>query len=606
MKAVSQLNLTCSSTSFKALLATQFLGAFNDNLFKTVVSLLVLNQLVGGKGGILYLSLTAALFFLPYIFFSAIAGWLSDKFSKSDMVRWTKELELFVMVLGFLAFIWETPMGLLLCVFLMGMQSALFSPSKLGMLPEMLRIEDLSKANGFLEFTIFTAIIFGTALAGFVTSGSLGNPGLICITVAILGVGASFYVAKLHTTGEAGALPIDPITPNIRNLREIYRDNPLWLCVLGIAFFWSVGALFQINILLFAKSVLVLSDIQTSLLLASLGFGIGLGSIFAGKASEGKVELGLIPIGAAGIVLFTSILGIFGHHALVSYISVFFLGISSGFFIVPLNAYLQEFSPADRRGAYIAASNFFSNCGMLAVSFLFWFLTDVLSLTAQALFLTVGLSAIGVVMYLIHLLPETLTRCINWIALHVIYRIKKVGIENVPREGGALIVCNHVTYVDAMLLLAALPRPVRFIMYRPIYNSFPVVLIAKVMKAIPISSKDGREALQKTLQDCGDLVESGELVGIFAEGGLSRTGEIQEFKTGLETIMKGRSAPIIPTHLGGLWGSIFSHFGGKVFWKLPKFIPYPTTITFGKPLPPDSSAKDVEIAVRELSGEQEQ
>lgn len=597
----SQYSLTCSSSSFWALLATQFLGAFNDNLFKTVVSLLVLGQFVGKNVGIIYLSLTAALFFLPYILFSAIAGWLSDRFSKSSMVRWTKELEVFVMLIGLFSFLYESPAGLLVCVFFMGAQSALFSPSKLGLLPELLKIEELSRANGYLEFVVFTAIIIGTAAAGFVSSGVIGNPGYVCVGVAIVGVLASFFIVPLKAEPPGTPFPLDPFSPNIRNLREIYKDNPLWLSVLGIAFFWSVGALFQMNILLFAKETLQLTDIQTSLLLASLGLGIGLGSIYAGRTSEGKVELGLIPIGSVGLVLFNVVLGFFGDVIPVAYVSVFALGLSSGFFIVPLNAYLQEFSPSAKRGSYIAASNFFSNCGMLFVSFLFWFVTDFLQLGSMALFLVIGFSTIGVALYLIQLLPETLTRCVNWIAMHFIYRMTKRGLEHIPKEGGALIVCNHLTYVDAMLLLAALPRPVRFIMYRPIYNSFFIYPIARLMKAIPISSKDGKKALTETLEACGNQISDGELVGIFAEGGLSRTGEMQPFKTGLETIMEGRDAPIIPAHLGGLWGSIFSHEGGKVFWKFPRRIPYPVTITFGDPLPSNAKASEVEEAVRALS-----
>ncbi|MCI5066082.1 MFS transporter [bacterium] len=599
-RCISQLKLSCSSLSFRSLLATQFLGAFNDNLFKTIVSLLVLNKLVQGDAGIIYLSLTAALFFLPYILFSAIAGWLSDRFSKSDMVRWTKELEFFVMAIGFIAFVQDSPAGLLVCVFLMGTQSALFSPSKLGMLPEMLRLEELSRANGYLEFVIFTAIIFGTAMAGFATSGSFGNPGYLCVAVALLGVVASFFVAPLRAVGRRSAPPLDPFGPNIRNLREIYRDTPLWLSVLGIAFFWSIGALFQLNILLYAKASLHFNDLQTSLLLASMGIGIGCGSIFAGKTSEGKVELGLIPIGSFGIILFTTLLGFFAQYEAVAYVSVFGLGVSSGFFIVPLNAYLQEFSPTEKRGSYIAASNFLSNFGMLFFSFLFWFFTDYCAFHSSTLFLFMAAGALGVTVYLVRLMPETLARCINWIVLHFLYRMRREGTHHVPKEGGALLVCNHVTYVDAMLLLAALPRPVRFIMYRPIYESFFVAPIARLMKAVPISSKDGREKLQETLLQCGEQIEEGELVGIFAEGGLSRTGEMQPFKSGLETIMRDRSQPIIPVYLAGLWGSIFSHHGGTVFWKVPRKIPYPVQILFGEPLPPESTAAEVEEAVRLL------
>ncbi|MGA1191559.1 MAG: MFS transporter, partial [Bdellovibrionota bacterium] len=602
-KSPPQFESSCSSTPFRALLATQFFGAFNDNLFKTIISLQVLGKATTEENSILFLSLTAALFFLPYILFSALAGWISDQFSKSLVIVRTKQCEVVIMALGFLAFHYRSDIGLLLAVFLMGAQSALFSPSKLGIIPEMLSEEEISRANGFLKLVTFAAIICGTALAGVVLSGLIDNPGYICVSIALLGVFTSYKIASVRSVGAAEAFSFNPITPNLTNLKLLYQRKSLWLTVIGSAFFWSLGTLFQLNILLFAKEELQFTETATSILLAILGIGIGVGSVFAGKASEGKVELGLIPIGAFGIVLFSTLLAFSGNIPGLPHLAICLLGVSSGFFIVPQTAYLQEFSPPEKRGRFIAASNFFSNCCMFTSSILFWVYIDYLSFSGRELFLSMSFISLLVTIYLVRLLPETMTRCINWIALHCLYRIQKEGGQHIPKEGGALLVANHVTYVDALLLLAALPRPVRFIMYRPIYNSYPIHPIARLMKAIPISSSDGREQLEVTLRECGDLIERGELVGIFAEGALSRDGEMKTFKTGLETIMAGRTQPIIPIHLGGLWGSIFSHYGGKVFWKRPRKFPYPVTVTFGKPLPSSTGAADVEEAVRALQDE---
>jgi len=599
-KPSPEFNLSCNSKSFRALLATQFFGTFNDNLFKTIISLQVLGKATTEEYSILFLSLTAALFFLPYIIFSAVAGWISDQFSKSHVIIRTKQFEVLIMTLGFIAFYVRSDLGLLLAVFLMGAQSALFSPSKFGIIPEIMAVEEISRANGFVKLVTFAAIICGTAMAGVALSGIIENPGYICISIALLGMLTSYQIPFVRSIGEAGAFSFNPITPNLTNLKLLYQRKALWLTVIGSAFFWSLGTLFQLNILLFAKEELQFSETATSVLLAILGIGIGVGSVFAGKASEGKVELGLIPIGAFGIVMCSTLLAFSGNIPGLPHIAICLLGVSSGFFIVPQTAYLQEFSPPEKRGRFIAASNFFSNCCMFISSILFWIYIDYLSFSGRGLFLSMSLISLVVAIYLVRLLPETMMRCVNWIALHCLYRIQKEGTEHIPKQGGALLVANHVTYVDALLLLAALPRPVRFIMYRPIYNSFPIYPIAKLMKAIPISSSDGREQLEATLRECGKLIESGELVGIFAEGGLSRDGDIKTFKTGLETIMVGRSQPIVPIHLGGLWGSIFSHYGEKVFWKWPRKIPYPVTITFGKPLPSSTTAFDVEEAVRAL------
>lgn len=594
---------TCGSKTYILLIATQFLGAFNDNVFKTVVSLLVLTKLTSDSGGILYLSLTAALFFLPYIFFSALAGYLADKYSKSGIVKATKALEVVVMSIALISFNANSTTGLLISVFLMGMQSALFSPAKYGILPEMLKIKELSKANGFLEFSTFIAIIFGTAVAGFITSNKELNPGYITLGIAFLGFITSFGVNKLPAAGSDKPFQINPFSSNIKTLKIIKQSTPLWLSVLGIAFFWSFGALFQLNILLFSKQQLALSDLQTSLLLATLGLGIGVGSIFAGRASEGKVELGLVPIGSLFLVICNILLSIVSGYLPLVYLTVLFLGLGAGFFIVPVQTYLQEFSPKEVRGSYIAASNFFSFLSMLLITFFFWLTTDYLQFTPGFLFFLMGILTIGVTIYLMRLMPEALTRCVNWLSIHAFYRIKTHGRENIPETGGALIVANHVTNVDAMLLLASLPRAVRFIMYRPIYNSPVINPIAKIMKVIPISPEDGRESIEATLKYAADLIKQGELVGIFGEGALTRTGEMKEFRTGMETIMSHVDAPIIPVYLKGLWGSIFSHEGGKVFWKMPKKIPYPVEVFFGEPMSGKSSAKEVEAVVRKLGGE---
>jgi len=584
---------SCASREFRALMATCFLGAFNDNLFKTVVSILVLTHYVSAEQGILFLCLTAGLFALPYVLFSGFAGFLSDRFSKTTIIKSLKVTEVLVMLVAVASFWFGSPVGLLVSVFLMGLQSALFSPSKYGILPEMLPKAQLSKGNGYTELFTFLAIIMGTALAGVLLDLQLNNPAIVSVVVAAVGVVTSLFVGRHVAANPERYFTADPFGPNIRRLIAIRRDRGLWLCVLGIAYFYFIGTLFQINILVFAKQTLGVGELLTSLLLSALAIGIGTGSMVAGKASEGKVELGLVPIGGLGLCLLGMMLSLAGWSYWVALVLIFLLGVSGGLFIVPVNAYIQANSPPDKLGGYLAASNFLTFSGIVVSAALYWLLCDPLGISASLIFLVMGLVSLVVSVYLVKLLPEMMVRCINWLLLHIFYRMTKINRENVPAEGGALLVSNHVSFIDAQLILAALDRPVRFIMYRPIYEHPLINPIARLNRAIPIAGNDGREQVEATLKFAAELISQGELVGIFAEGKITRTGELNEFRAGLETIMSHVDAPIVPICLKGVWGSIFSYEGGSPLLKLPKKIPYPLSIEFGKPLPGSTRATEV-------------
>lgn len=574
------------SKTFKALLVTSFLGAFNDNLFRTIVSLLVLSSFVNKADGSLYLSLTAGLFATPYILFSGLAGYMADLYSKMNIIRLLKVFELFVMIFAFVAFIYESTLGLLVSVFLMGLQSALYSPSKYGMLPELLGEDELSKGNGYIEFITFFAIICGTACAGLSLELDLSNPGTIPVLVALLGIVTSFGIQHEKRISCIVPWTFNPVTPHLVQFREIVKDKGIFLCVLGSAYFFFIGTLFQLNILLFSKETLGVGEVATSVLLAALAVGIGMGSVVAGKTSEGKVETGLIPIGGIGLCILSLLIGSlsFSYYLILSF--VFFLGMSGGFFIVPVNSYIQMHSPSESLGKYLAASNFLTFSGIVLASLLYWFMKDLLALSSGQIFFYMGVFSIFVAIYLVRLLPEMMVRCLNWILLQIFYRITRIGFHHIPKKGGALIVANHASFIDAQLILAAIDRPVRFIMFRPIYEHPLINPIAKLNKAIPISGADGREKIEKTLKYAASLIEEGELVGIFAEGKITRTGDINEFRPGMESIMSYVDAPVIPLCLHGVWGSIFSFSDGKVFFKKPKKIPYPLTVVC---CPPHSS-----------------
>lgn len=586
-------------------MVTQFLGASNDNIFKVILTLIVVSELMKAQEGITSLVLINVFFVAPFILFSPFAGSLSDRFSKTSIIRSMKLMEVVVMLLATICIAAGQTYALLGVLFLTGLQSAIFSPAKYGILPELLRHSELSRGNGYIQFWTFLAIIGGTALGGFLTSGletSPYLPGIVLVSLSLCGLLASGFVGKAPAANPETSLRFNPLDA-LGTLKEMKSDRGLFLSMLAISYFWAVGSLYQLNLALYAKQLGGWSDVQTSLLMAALGLGIGTGSLVAGAVSEGKVELGLVPIGALGLSVFGSALVWTTGSYSLTVLSLICLGLSAGFFIVPVNSYLQENSPETRRGDYLAATNFASFSAMLFSSFFLLFLVDFLGLSPAHVFLVVGVSAVFAAIYICTVLPEILIRCINWILMHSLYRLKVCGAESVPAEGGALLVCNHVSYVDAPLLLASIERPVRFLMFRPIYEQKFIHPFAKIMGAIPVEAGSSRGEIENALSAASEAIEAGELVCIFAEGGISRIGQLLQFKRGLERIMAKVEAPIIPVHLDRIWGSIFSFRGGKYIWKLPESIPYPVTVSYGQPLPSSSSSFEVRQAVGELSAE---
>ncbi len=587
-------------------MVTQFLGASNDNIFKVILTLLVVGALMKEQeGGITHLILINVFFVVPFILFSPFAGALSDRYSKTSIIRSMKVMEVGVMLLATWCIASGHTYALLGVLFLTGLQSAIFSPAKYGILPELLSSEELSRGNGFIQFWTFLAIIGGTALGGFLTAGldtSPYLPGIILVSISLCGLIASGFVGRVPAANPKGKLRYNPLDA-IKTLREMKKDKGLFLSMLAISYFWAVGSLYQLNLALYAKQLGGWNDVETSMLMAALGLGIGLGSLVAGAVSEGKVELGLVPLGAFGLAVFGSTLAFTSSAYMLSIVLLVLLGLSAGFFIVPVNSYLQEHSPDERRGDYIAATNFASFSAMLFSSFLLLVLVDYLSFSPAHVFLAVGVTAILAAVYICTVLPEVLVRCINWVLVHTIYRVKVLGRAKVPAEGGALLVCNHVSYIDAPVLLASLERPVRFLMFRPIYEQKLVKPFARIMGAIPVESGSKRGDIENALAAASESIEKGELVCIFAEGGISRIGQLLQFKRGLERIMNKVDAPIVPVHLDRVWGSIFSFRGGKYIWKWPASIPYPLTVSFGDLLPSTSSSFEVRQAVQELSSE---
>lgn len=593
----------CSQVSFKALMATQFFGALNDNLLKTVVSLLIVGA--AGEGGTA-LSIAAGMFVIPYLLFSSYAGYAADRFSKTSIIRGVKVFEVLIILTAGYMLVTKAITGLFVALFLMGLHSAIFSPAKYGILPEMLESDSLSKGNGYMQFWTFVAILTGTAAGGFVMAASGNNmllPSLALLSISALGLVSGFMVAPLPPANPGMRFERNPFREVFSALRKIRAERALFLTLLALSYFWFMGAVFQLNIYLYAREMLQVDDLRTALLVTALAVGIGFGSILAGKVSEGKVEMGLIPIGALGISLFSVVLSLSYVSYSSSLAALFALGLSGGFFVVPLSAFMQKNSPRESRGRYLAATNFISFTGVLAASFAVWLFHSVLELTSAEIFFVIGCTTVGVTLFIFKTLPEAFVRCVNWLLTHTVYTTKVVGHEHVPSSGGALLVCNHASFVDPSLLLGATERPIRFLMFRPIYNAPVVGWFARAMRAIPVSARDNSEAVAASLKEAQDLLRAGELVCIFAEGSITRTGQLLPFRKGFERIMEGLDCPIIPVHIDRIWGSIFSFRDGKFLWKLPKELPYPVTLSFGPPLPAHSRTYEVREAVQLLASE---
>ncbi len=542
------------------LLAAQCLGAFNDNVYKMVVSLLAVNAAVSAGGGSGALSLISVIFILPFL---------------------SGRIELMLGVL-----------------FLMALQATFFSPAKYGILPELLPDKDLSRANGLLEMSTFLAILLGTSLGSmmFVAwKDRLGVIGLILVVISIAGTLASLGIPQVPPSGTSKSFRLNPWAEILSGLRRLSDQRVLWLTVVGISYFWFLGALLQMDILLFGKEVMGLDDLWVGILGTCLAIGIGLGSLMAGRLSGDKVELGLVPLGSIGIGVFSLLLSSSAASYPQTAVALALLGFSGGLFVVPLNAFLQQKSGQGEKGRLIATTNFLNTVGILLASAVLWVLRDRFHLQADWIILILGLFTLLATVYVLRTLPDFLIRFTLWLFTHTVYRIRIVGQEHVPFRGPALLVCNHMSFVDGLLVGACVQRFIRFLIYRPYYEMKSVHWLLRLMKAIPVQGGRPKEVL-KSLGRAREALRRGHVVCIFAEGAISRTGNFLPFKRGFERISEGLDVPLIPVHLDQVWGSIFSFKEGRFFWKWPRRIPYPVTVSFGHPLPSTAKAEEVRQA----------
>jgi len=396
---------------------------------------------------------------------------------------------------------------------------------------------------------------------------------------------------------------VNPFDGLWSELALIKQDHPLWLAIVGNTYFWFLAALLQFNIFIYGKDILHTSDTRNGLLQASVAIGIGLGSLAAGYLSGNQIEYGLIPLGSLGMTIFGLALGLHGLSFPALAVLLGCLGFFAGFFAVPIAAMIQHRPEEIKKGKIIGIANMLSFVGVFAASLAYFGMQRTAHWQPPTIFVAASIATLATSAYLLWLLPDAFLRLVLWLLTHTLYRIKVEGQDNFPAKGGALLAPNHVSMVDAMLLIAATDRPIRFLMFKGAYEHWLVKPFAKMIRVIPVASNLGPRDLIHSLREATKSLQQGEIVCIFPEGQMTRIGQMLPFRRGMERIMKGVDAPIIPVHLDGVWGSIFSFERGKFLWKLPRKIPYPVTVSFGKPMPPTTTAVEVRRVVQDLGAE---
>jgi 1-acyl-sn-glycerol-3-phosphate acyltransferase len=588
---------------------TQFLGAFNDNLFKnallvaitfdaaswTDVSPALLNQLIPG------------LFILPYVVFSATAGQIADKVEKGRLARWVKLFEIAIMGVAAAGWLTHTLWLLIAAVVGMGVHSTVFGPVKYAYLPQHLKAEELIGGNGVIEMGTFVGILLGEVIGALLAGHGQAGVHMVAfgaLAVALLGLATSWRIPHSPAPAPDLAISANFIAESVRNLAYSRQNRTVFLSMLGNSWFWFYGALVLSQFPLYAKDYLHGDHSVIVLLLTTFSLGIGAGSLLCEKLSGHKVEIGLVPFGAIGLSLF----GIDLYFASLHYVNtapvdaagllhqagtlriladLLLLGAFGGLFIVPLFALIQTRCDPKHMSRTIAGTNILNALFMVAAAGLAMVLFKQ-GFTIPQIFLTTALLNAVVAIYIFSLVPEFLMRFLAWLLIHTIHRVSTVDVERIPEHGPAVLVCNHVSYVDAIVILAASPRPIRFVMDHRIFKTPILGFIFRTGKAIPIApAKEDPWLMEKAFVDIAHALHDGELVCIFPEGQLTRTGELNEFRGGIARIVERSQVPVIPMALRGLWGSVFSRDPSNVFersfargWRSR------LALAVGRPVPP--------------------
>ncbi|WGT29057.1 MFS transporter [Pseudomonas marginalis] len=564
---------------------TQLLGAFNDNIFKQSLILAILYKLTIDGDRSIWVNLCALLFILPFFLFSALAGQFGEKFNKDALIRAIKIGEIVIMAVGATGFLFNHLELMLLALFAMGTHSALFGPVKYSIMPQALHEDELVGGNGLVEMGTFLAILAGTIGAGIMMSSTHYAP---IVAVAIVGVAVLGYLASRSIPRAAASTPQLRLDWNIftqswATLRMGLGQTPaVSRSIVGNSWFWFVGAIYLTQIPAYAKEWLYGDETVVTLILTVFSVGIALGSMLCEKLSGRKVEIGLVPFGSFGLTVFGLLLwwhsGGFPQNvqandwlAVLSYgqawwvlFDILGLGVFGGFYIVPLYALIQSRTAENERARVIAANNILNALFMVVSAIVSILLLSVAKLSIPELFLVVSLLNIAVNAYIFKIVPEFTMRFMIWLLSHSMYRVEHRNLDLIPDEGAALLVCNHVSFVDALLIGGAVRRPIRFVMYYKIYRLPVLNFIFRTAGAIPIAGRnEDIQIYEKAFTRIAQYLKDGELVCIFPEGKLTADGEMNEFRGGVTRILEETPVPVIPMALQGLWGSFFSRDPNK-------------------------------------------
>ena len=570
---------------FAPFFGVQFLGALNDNVFKQALVILLAfhtASFTAMRSDVLQ-NLAQGLFILPFFLFSATAGQLADKYEKSRLIFVTVFIELLVMMLGAAGFFLRNIELLLLALFLGGVQSALFGPVKYAILPQHLKEHELVGGNALVETSTSVAILVGMILGGWMISQT--GWGITAVAATTIGLSAAgMLLSRLIPL----APPADPdlkmnwnvVSETWRNFQFLRSNRTVFLSVLGISWFWFFGAMFVTQFPNLTRNILVADEQVVTLLLVVFSIGIGIGSLLCERLSGHKVEIGLVPFGSIGLTIFAvdlyfaltghmghgpvgiaAFLREMGHWRLLA--DLLLIGMFGGFYIVPLYALIQIRSEASHRSRVIAGNNILNALFMVAAALLAIALFQA-GLTIPQLFLMTALLNAAVAFYIYTLVPEFLMRFLVWLLIHSVYRLEKEGLEHIPEEGAAVLVCNHVSIVDALIIAAACRRPIRFVMDHRIFRIPVLNFVFRTGRAIPIAPAKEDPALRdRAYEEIARALERGDLVAIFPEGRITDTGEVYPFRPGIQRIVERTPVPVVPMALRGLWGSFFSRMGGS-------------------------------------------
>ena len=622
MSHPSQFSLL-RSRRFLPFFLTQLLGAFNDNIFKQALILGILFKLNAQAEQALLINLCALLFILPFFLFSALGGQFGEKFAKDALIRAIKLGEVLIMLAGAVGVLLGNLPLMLLVLFLMGSQSALFGPVKYSILPQALREDELVGGNALVETGTFLAILGGTIGAGLLMASS-DYAALVAgsvVGVAVLGYLASRFIPFAHASLPQLALDWNIFRQSWQIMRMGLGQRPaVSRSLIGNSWFWFLGAVYLTQIPAFAKDWLHGDESVVTLILTLFSLGIGLGSMLCERLSGGKVEIGLVPFGSIGLSLFgillwagsgqlapadsaydwLSLLAQPGSLTLLG--CVVGLGLFGGFYIVPLYALIQSRTAEQERARVVAANNILNALFMVASALLSILFLSVAGLSVPELFLVVSLMNVAVNCYIFKIVPEFSMRFLVWLLGHSMYRVEARGLQVIPDEGAAVVVCNHVSFVDALLLAGAVRRPMRFVMYYKIYNLPVLNFIFRTAGAVPIAARHEDERIYaQAFERISQYLQCGELVCIFPEGKLTSDGQINTFRGGIERILEENPVPVIPLALQGLWGSFFSRAPQRgLFRRLWSRI----GLVAGQPLPAsEASCARLQAEVQALRGE---